>query len=102
MKHTPTLSTMRELLVDVPGSSINERAVLLLVAEDVRRPMSHVAREVGVTAGAITTIVDRLEAHGFVKRTSYDDDRRSTYLQITTKGAKIIARAEKRAIKGAA
>lgn len=102
MDHAPTLSTIRELRQTLPNSSINERIVLLLIAQDVKRPMSRIALEVGVTSGGMTTIVDRLRNLGLVRRYQDEADRRPTYLQVTSKGAKAIASAEKRAMKDVA
>ncbi len=39
-----------------------------------------------VTKGTLTGVVDRLEKRGLVERVSCPEDRRSTYIRLTTKG----------------
>lgn len=43
----------------------------------------------GLTTGAITGVLDRLEAIGFVQRVRATDDRRKVYLKSTAKAARM-------------
>lgn len=44
------------------------------------------AKQIGITAGALTGRIDRLEARGLVRRLADDDDRRITYVELTSEG----------------
>ena len=103
MDHDLTIATIREMMVDMPKSSPFERITLLTVSCD-NKPlkMTHLARQVGITQGALTTVVDRLIATSLVKRVYDESDRRISMVQLTGKGAKLIARAERRATEVAA
>ena len=48
------------------------------------------AREAGVDAGAMTRMLDRLEAKGLVYRNRSDDDRRVVNIKLTNKGRRIV------------
>lgn len=43
---------------------------------------SEIARRTGLSSGAVTALVDRLERAGFVKRQRSETDRRSVYIRI--------------------
>ncbi len=45
-------------------------------------PAGELARRVGLTSGAITGVIDRLERDGFVRRTSDPNDRRRVIVEI--------------------
>lgn len=103
MNHEPTLATLREMGVLMPRTSPHERIVLLtIVAADEAVQMGHVARRVGITAGAMTTITDRLIATGLIERVRDLGDRRYVHVKPTKKGVKLVARAEKIATEVAA
>ena len=44
------------------------------------------ARELGLTTGAVTGVIDRLEAAGYVERKAHTSDRRSIVARLTAKG----------------
>lgn len=50
------------------------------------------AREMGVDAGAITRLVDRLETKGLLERERSESDRRVVHLRLTAEGAKAAER----------
>jgi len=50
------------------------------------------AKEVGLTTGAVTGVIDRLERKGFARRVSDPDDRRRVKVEVTPK---FYARADK-------
>lgn len=52
-----------------------------------------IVREVGITVGAASKAVDRLEAAGWCRRRVNDQDRRSSLLTVTPAGARLLARA---------
>jgi DNA-binding MarR family transcriptional regulator len=50
------------------------------------------ARRADIDAGAITRVLDRLEAKGLVERTRSQDDRRVVHLQLTKAGEAAVAK----------
>jgi DNA-binding MarR family transcriptional regulator len=48
--------------------------------------MSELSRELMVSNGNVTGVIDRLEKNGFVTRTRADHDRRIQYIELTPKG----------------
>jgi DNA-binding MarR family transcriptional regulator len=60
----------------------------LLRAPEYRRSAGELQRESGVTSGAITNRVGRLESRGWVKREVDPDDRRQVLVSLTPEGLK--------------
>ncbi|GAB3673958.1 MarR family winged helix-turn-helix transcriptional regulator [Angustibacter aerolatus] len=52
-----------------------------------------VARQLSITVGGASKVVDRLEAAGHVARRAHPDDRRSSVVELTPPGADVLARA---------
>lgn len=50
--------------------------------------MSQLSRELMVSNGNVTGVIDRLEKSGFAKRMRGDHDRRIQYIELTPKGKK--------------
>ena len=48
--------------------------------------MSELSRELMVSNGNVTGVIDRLEKNGFVTRTRADHDRRVQFIELTDKG----------------
>ena len=72
-------------------------------------PLSELGRRLIRSAANVTTLVDRLEAHGFVRRVADPDDGRVTLAKITPKGWRILRSAtravfdeERRILRGLA
>lgn len=53
-------------------------------------PATGLARETGLSAGAMTNRIDRLEEHELVQRQPAPDDRRSVIVRLTRKGRGVI------------
>ena len=53
-------------------------------------PATGLARETGLSSGAMTNRVDKLEARGFVRRRPDKDDRRGVVVSLTAKGRRKI------------
>ncbi|MFX3636338.1 MAG: MarR family winged helix-turn-helix transcriptional regulator [Candidatus Pristimantibacillus sp.] len=64
---------------------------MLQSAELEKRKVSELADSIGLTPGAITGVVDKLLAEGYVNRERALDDRRVVYVEITAKGKELIA-----------
>lgn len=62
--------------------------VLLLLETEKPRSMNALADEMGCDASNITGLIDRLEAHELITRSSCDKDRRIKLLSLTKKGQK--------------
>lgn len=100
MNHEPTIATLREMGALMPRTSMHERMILLTIAsagEPVQ--MNYIARRVGITAGAMTQVTDRLEESGMIERIRDMGDRRIVHVKATRVGAKLVARAERKAIE---
>ena len=56
-------------------------------------PATRLARETGLSSGAMTNRIDRLESRGLVLRRPDRKDRRGVNVSLTARGAKLIDRA---------
>jgi MarR family 2-MHQ and catechol resistance regulon transcriptional repressor len=50
------------------------------------QPVNEIGRHIGLTSGAITTAVDRLESCGLVTREAHPSDRRARVVRLTARG----------------
>jgi DNA-binding MarR family transcriptional regulator len=57
------------------------------------QPTSAIARAINLTPAAVTTLIDRLEARGFVRRQSDPNDRRKVMVVAAEKTEELVARA---------
>jgi len=57
--------------------------------------MSDLSRELMVSNGNVTGVIDRLEKSGYVSRTRADHDRRVQYIDLTSKGTREFGRMAK-------
>lgn len=62
---------------------------LAAIDAGVREP-GHLATRMGVSKQAVSKLVDRLVADGFVRRTAVRADRRRTGLALTAKGSRAV------------
>ena len=53
-------------------------------------PATGLARETGLSAGAMTNRIDRLESRRYVERSPDEDDRRGVNVSLTAQGRKLI------------
>lgn len=96
--HAGTIDTLRELAQAKVGSSHNQRLALLAIAEAESVQMGYVADRVGLSRGAMTTIVDGLVTKKLVRRNhDHGGDRRATMLEPTAAARRAIERAEAKA-----
>jgi DNA-binding MarR family transcriptional regulator len=59
---------------------------LMLLKKGVASTAIELAREMDIDAGAVTRMVDRLEAKGMIERVRSDEDRRVVHLRLTQSG----------------
>ena len=78
--------------------SLVEFTVLDILQEQVNchMRMQDVALVAGLTTGASTRLVNRLEERGLLRRLLCDYDRRGIYTELTTDGLELLARARPR------
>ncbi|TDD58802.1 MarR family transcriptional regulator [Kribbella antibiotica] len=55
--------------------------------------MQDIAEEFPITVGGTSKVVDRLEVAGLCNRRANPDDRRSSIVELTTKGRKLVDKA---------
>jgi DNA-binding MarR family transcriptional regulator len=72
---------------------------LKLLAVEPSRTMSELAEQLGCDASNVTSIVDRLEARGFVERRASVLDRRVKALVLTPEGDRVRAGIEERMLQ---
>ena len=72
------------------GVSVAEWVVLRLIHGDANMPASAIAETTGMTRGAISKIVGRLEARDLIARTPLPKDGRAQILKLTAKGARLV------------
>jgi MarR family transcriptional regulator, organic hydroperoxide resistance regulator len=53
-----------------------------------------IATELGITTGGTSKLVDRIEARGYCRRLPNPADRRSSLLELTAEGRRVLASAE--------
>jgi DNA-binding MarR family transcriptional regulator len=78
--------------------SLVEFTVLDILQEQVNghMRMQDVALVAGLTTGATTRLVNRLEERGLLRRLLCDSDRRGIYTELTPEGLELLARARPR------
>jgi len=64
------------------GINARDLKCLSLVRHNKEMTTGSIAKQVGITPGSATTMIDRLEKKGFVRRTSSKDDRRKVVVII--------------------
>ncbi|AKL95999.1 transcriptional regulator MarR family [Clostridium aceticum] len=69
--------------------NISEERTLMSLLREEGSPMTEYSKKVGLTKGSFTTVADRLEGKGLIKRTSVCDDRRKNALFLTEEGKKV-------------
>jgi DNA-binding MarR family transcriptional regulator len=63
---------------------------VLAIVEDDPLPPHVIVDRMLVTSGTMTSLLDRLETKGLVRRTNHPDDRRKILVQITDTGRDIL------------
>jgi DNA-binding MarR family transcriptional regulator len=68
------------------GVTVTDLTALLVVSEADESTPKHLAAELGLTTGSVTTVIDRLVDAGQVRRTPRAGDRRSILVELTAAG----------------
>ncbi len=74
------------------GLGTTEFAILEFLYHRGPQLLGEVQRRILVTSGAVTYLVDRLEAKGLLERQECREDRRARYAVLTPAGQRLIAR----------
>ena len=67
---------------------LSDFGVLEILLHKGPQPVNTIGRRIGLTSGAITAAVDRLESCELVTRGSHPTDRRARVVQLTVRGRK--------------
>jgi MarR family 2-MHQ and catechol resistance regulon transcriptional repressor len=65
---------------------LSDFGVMEMLLHKGPQPVNEIGRRIGLTSGAITTAVDRLESCGFVQRGPHATDRRARMVRLTAAG----------------
>ncbi|MCU9813254.1 MarR family transcriptional regulator [Paraclostridium sp. AKS81] len=68
------------------GLTHQQIMVLKLVAHNKEINISQICNEMYLSKGTVSGIVNRLEQADYIKKVKYDNDKRNTYIQFSTKG----------------
>jgi DNA-binding MarR family transcriptional regulator len=80
---------MDQAFADFVGINRNDLRCIDIVDQRGRITAGELAREAGLTTGAVTALVDRMEAAGLLRR-SYDPrDRRKVWVELTAEAQKL-------------
>ncbi len=80
-----------EAFTNFVGINRTDGRCLDVVDRHGRITAGDLAREVGLTTGAVTAVVDRMEAAGLMKRGSDPDDRRKVLIELTSEAKSLAA-----------
>jgi len=83
MRLSEAVIMFHEAIAAVRNLSASEHKALGIIERDGPMTSGELARRTGLTPGAITGIVDRLLAHGYVTRDQDPADRRRTIIRVT-------------------
>src|SRR5919198_5574748 len=72
-----------QAVADTLGLHITDHKCLVLIYRFGAMPAGRLAELTGLTTGAVTGIIDRLEEAGYVRRTNDPKDRRRTIIEPT-------------------
>ncbi len=65
---------------------------LLLLAKGKGDTAAELARDMGTDTGAMTRMLDRLQAKGLIQRRRSEEDRRVVHLELTPAGHEVVSR----------
>ncbi len=86
MKAHRTLQRLATRSIESSGVGLSDFAVMEMLLHKGPQPVNEIGRRIELTSGAITTAVDRLEAHGLVTREAHQSDRRARIVRLTAQG----------------
>jgi MarR family transcriptional regulator, 2-MHQ and catechol-resistance regulon repressor len=72
------------------GLNPTEFAVLELLYHKGRQPIQKIGQKILLRSGSMTYVVDKLEKRGLLERVYCEEDRRVTYMSITSDGVELM------------
>lgn len=75
------------------GLNCNEYAILEFLSRHGDQTIHQIGKEIGVTSGSMTYLIDKLEKNGYIRRQSWSEDRRVLYVIITAGGRELMGKA---------
>ena len=72
-----------QAVADTIGLNRTDMRCVDILDRQGRLTAGQLAEQTGLTSGAVTTVIDRLEASGYARRTRDTTDRRRIYVELT-------------------
>lgn len=85
-----TVAELAKLDVERGELSLTEFAVMEALFHKGDLSAGEVSRRVLLRSGSLTYVIDKLVERGLIRRRTCDDDKRRTYLQLTTSGSALM------------
>ena len=102
-RHTDVLITLRRIIraIDLRSRRLMQQAgltgpqllVLQALGNNEQMSAGDLAREINLSQGTVTSILDRLEKRGLIQRVRSESDRRKVFVTLTVHGQEQLARA---------
>src|SRR5262245_15667210 len=86
MKAHQALERVAAGSIEALGVGLSDFGVMEMLLHKGPQPVNEIGRRIGLTSGAITTAVDRLESGQLVRREAHPTDRRARVVCLTGKG----------------
>jgi DNA-binding MarR family transcriptional regulator len=84
----------RQVFAQQAGLGVTETQALSYLASHGDRGQTELAADLGITTGAATALVDRLERRGMAQRFGHPSDRRRVQIRLTDRGRSAIHRSQ--------
>ncbi|RPF54828.1 MarR family winged helix-turn-helix transcriptional regulator [Abyssicoccus albus] len=75
------------------GVSPTEFGVLELLYHKGKQPIQKIAQSILLTSGSMTYVIQKLEKEGYIRKSVCENDKRVTYIKLSTKGLLLIGEA---------
>lgn len=95
-KHDKTIAALRDLMLASEvyrqavahhlGLGVTETQAMSNLVASTSMGQTELAEALGITTSSVTSLIDRMEAAGLVKRSPHPRDRRRTVVQLTKYG----------------
>jgi len=82
----------KKIHIEAPIELVFERLVVQRLGLEGDKAIAALGQSLGITASSMTSLVDRLEQKGHLRRVAHATDRRATLLSLTRKGPAADAR----------
>ena len=90
----------RQVLSDYVGLGITETQAVSYLTVHGDRGQNELAADLGLSSGASTALVDRLERQGIAERYPHPSDRRRTLVRLTTRGRGVVEESRRWLLEG--